>query len=87
MPENMHVLELEGAEFKNTSGLGLRVLVDMQKLVVCGMLDPHESSAPEHFHPEQKQEVKVAMSASAVFSAKVNLIFRSDAVLRRGGDG
>lgn len=57
--------------------------MDFQKLAVCStMLATSDSTSAEHLRPEEKGDIKMAISQPGQFSAKMNLTFRSNALLR-----
>lgn len=77
-------LELNGIDgLQNNTGIGLRILADLQKLILCKLMQNHQGLAPDLHPPDQKKFVKLGVSKSQHFSAKMNLIFRSNSVLRQ----
>ena len=74
-------LEATGSEFENETGLSCRVLMDLQRLLACACVGhpPRKS-----FSKEECEQFKAAVGGSSKYSARINLLFRSNAQLRTG---
>lgn len=70
--------------FENSTGFGIRVLIDLQKLLLCKLIEGHKGLSPDLYPPDQKKLVKLTVSKLQLFSTKIRLIFRSNALLRTG---
>lgn len=66
--------------FKNTSGIGLGVLQDLQKLVGC--LKVSDEQKGKEFLPMEKQDLKTRGQENFKYSARINLVFRSNNILK-----
>ena len=68
--------------FSNSSGLCLRVLADLQKMLGCKTV--HLCSDPAILDPHTKKTLKLQSTTSHLFSSRINLAFRSNALLKTG---
>ena len=68
--------------FTNGTGLCIQVLTDMQKLVGCQMVADEEKQ--DNYLPTEIMDIKNRVHHSGQYSARVNLIFRSNTCLKTG---
>lgn len=68
--------------FSNSSGLCIRVLADLQKMLGCKTV--HLCSDPQLLDPHAKKILKLQSTTSHLFSSRINLAFRSNALLKTG---
>lgn len=67
--------------FTNQSGMSLAVLTDLQKMCACRYVS--ENEMPHNSLPEsEKQELRTCISESDKFSARLNLVFRTNGTLK-----
>ena len=71
------------AGFENASGLGLSVVTDCQKLVACKVASDEEKSF-DAYYPVEKNHMKIRATSQS-YSARVNLLYRSNAYLKTWG--
>ena len=78
------VLDIKNdAGFENSSGLGLSVLTDCQKLVACKVASDEEKSY-DAYYPVEKNHMMIRATSQS-YSARVNLLYRSNACLKTWG--
>lgn len=71
----------EGVDFENTSGLGLQILQDFQKLYGCKQV-ADEDKPMESFSVQEKSDMKMRVAECDKYSARLNLLFRTNATLK-----
>lgn len=73
--------EIDGeTKLNNNSGLCLRILVDLQKIIGCAQVQGH--TTPQRFTPKEKANLKIQANANHLYSSRINLAFRSNTFLR-----
>lgn len=68
------------SEESNTTGLAVKWLVDVQRFIACKKVLQQEHLVNIHLGAE----LKLVVGMTKVFSARSNLLFRSNASLRTG---
>ena len=75
------LLPPEGVDFENTSGLGLQALQDFQKLYGCKQV-VDEDTPMESFSVQEKSDMKTRVTGCDKYSARLNLLFRTNVTLK-----
>lgn len=68
--------------FHNNTGLAIQLLIDVQKLVGCQMVADEEKD--NNYYPAEIMDIKTRVQQSEKYSARVNLVFRSNPILKTG---
>ena len=76
-------VELHVENFKNESGLVIQALIDLQRFMGCKLVA--DDQPVDMFVPVQKKEMKLRVAETDKFSARVNLLFRSNPTLKTRG--
>ena len=76
------VLQVENSvNFQSDSGYTIGVLTDLQKLFACATVSDDEKDSGM-FTPEIKNDLKFRVSHHDKYSARLNLLFRSNRILK-----